>query len=81
MSRYRKRSELARFLSVPPEEIDRMIEEDGLPHRKLPGKNKPAVRLRLRDVWEWLKKCTPGGKVEPYADFVRDFEEAQGREL
>jgi hypothetical protein len=81
MSKYRKRSELARFLAVPPEEIDRMMEEDGLPHRRLPGKNKPAIRFRLPSVWEWLKKWTPPGvKLESYAEFERDFEAAQGRE-
>jgi hypothetical protein len=81
MSKYRKRSELARFLSVPPEEINRMMEEDNLPHRRLPGKNKPTIRFRLYDVWEWLKKWTPGGKIESYADFVREFDEAQQIEV
>ena len=79
MSGLRKRSELARYLGTRPEEIDRMMEEDNLPHRRLPGKTKPAIRFRLYDVWEWLKKWTPGGKIESYADFVRDFDEAQER--
>lgn len=81
MSKYRKRSELARFLAVPPEEIDRMMAEDGLPHRRLPGRNKPAIRFRLREVWDWLKKWAPPEvKVESFRDFEREFEEAQSRE-
>ncbi len=80
MSTSRKRSELARFLAVPPEEIDRMIDEDGLPCLRLPGKNKPAIRFRLRDVWKWLQKWNKGCDLKSYADFEREFEEAQSRE-
>lgn len=77
MSRYRKRSELARFLGSPPEEIDRMIEEDGLPYLRIPGKHKPAIRFRLRDVWKWLQKWNKGCDLKGYADFEREFDEAQ----
>lgn len=80
MSKYRKRSELARFLGAPPEEIDRMMEEDGLPHLRLPGKTKPAIRFRLRDVWAWLKKWNKGCDLKSFSEFVKEFDEAQGRE-
>lgn len=77
MSALRKKSEVARYLSVPPEEVDRMMEEDGLPHRRVPGKNKPAIRFRLLDVYQWLKKYCKGAQPESYAEFEREFAAAQ----
>lgn len=77
MSKLRKRSELARYLGTPPEEIDRMIEEDGLPCLRLPGARKPAIRFRLRDVHRWLQKWNKGCDLKNYAEFVLEFEEAQ----
>lgn len=77
MSKLRKRSELARYLGTPPEEIDRMIEEDGLPCLRLPGARKPAIRFRLRDVHRWLQKWNRGCDLKSYAEFLVEFEEAQ----
>lgn len=78
MSALRKRSELARFLGSAPEEIDRMIEEDGLPHLRLPGARKPAIRFQLRDVWNWLKKWNRGCDLGSFQEFQQSFDEAQG---
>lgn len=73
----RKRSELARYLGKPPEEIDRMTEEDGLPHMRLPGSSRPSNRYRLRDVWEWLQKWNRGCDLKDFSEFEREFDEAQ----
>ncbi len=78
MSKLRKRSEIARYLGKPPEEVDRMTEEDGLPCVRLPGASKPSVRFRLRDFHGWLQRWNRGCDLKSYADFEREFEEAQG---
>lgn len=56
-----------------------MMEEDGLPHLRMPGKHKPSVRFRLRDVWRWVQKWNQGCDLKSFEDFEREFEEAQGR--
>ena len=81
MSKLRKRSELARYLGKPPAEIDRMVEVNGLPYLRLPGESKPAMRFRLRDVFQWLQKWNRGCDLKSFADFEREFEEAQGTKL
>lgn len=80
MQKLLKRSDLARYLGKPPEEIDRMMEEDNLTHLRLPGKNKPSIRFRLRDVWMWLQKWNKGCDLKSFAEFAREFEEAQADE-
>ena len=79
MSGLRKKSEIARYLGKPPEEIDRMIEEDGLPYMRLPGPQKPAPRFRLRDFHRWLGKYSQGCELRDFAEFEREFEEAQAQ--
>ena len=68
-----KRAEVARFLGKDTSEIDRMIEQDGMPHLSLPGPTKPSVRFFLRDLHEWLTKFNRGCEA-----FLRleDFETA-----
>ena len=73
----RKAVELARFFGKPPDEIERMMAEDGLPKVRLPGKNKPSVRFYLPDVHAWLVGYAPGSVLTDYKEFLRAFEEAQ----
>ena len=79
MSGLRKRSEIARYLGKPPEEVDRMMKEDGLPYLRLPGKEKPAPRFRLRDFHRWLLKWNRGCDLN-FAEFEQEFDEAQARQ-
>lgn len=77
MSGLRKKSEIARYLGKPPEEVERMMDEDGLPYVRLPGKEKPAPRFRLRDFHRWLQKWNRGCELKDFSEFEREFEEAQ----
>jgi hypothetical protein len=61
--------EIARFLRQGPQEIRDMLEVDGLPHAKVPGKTKPAERVALRDLHRHLLKTWQGETV------MRDFEQ------
>jgi hypothetical protein len=80
VSRMVKRAEVARFLGKDAAEIDRMIEQDGMPHMQLPGPTKPSVRFFLPDLHGWLAKfnrgCAGFSRLE---EFERAFCEAQGR--
>jgi hypothetical protein len=76
--RMRKVAEVGRFLGKQPDEIVRMMVEDGLPHVRLPGRSKPSVRFVLKDVHAWLVRYAPGSVLADYEEFVRAFEGAQG---
>lgn len=76
MSGLRKKSEIARYLGKPPAEVERMMDEDGLPYVRLPGKEKPSSRFRLRDFHGWLLKWNRGCAWKDFAEFEREFEEA-----
>lgn len=77
MSALRKTIEIARYLGKPPEEVVRMTEEDDLPHVRLQGANKPTLRFRLPDFFRWLQPRNRGCEFGNFADFKREFEEAQ----
>ena len=77
MSRLRKKSELVRYLGKPAEEVDRMMEEDKLPHMNLPGMQRPSPRFRLRDVHRWLMQYSKGCDLKDFAEFEREFDAAQ----
>lgn len=68
---------MARYLGKDAGEIDRMMEEDGLPFVQLPGPTKPVPRFRLRDVHAWLARKVVGAEPMPFGEFVQEFEEAQ----
>jgi hypothetical protein len=76
----RKKSEIARYLGKPAEEVDRMMDENDLPYVRLPGLKKPSPRFRLRDFHKWLQQWNRGCELKSFAEFEREFEEAQGLE-
>jgi hypothetical protein len=72
-----KRAEVARFLGKDASEIDRMIEQDGMPHLSLPGPTKPSVRFFLRDLHGWLLRFNRGCEAfQRLEDFETAFREA-----
>lgn len=74
-----KRAAVARFLEKDMEEIDRLMEEDGLPHQRLPGANKPSIRIFLPDFHTWMLRHTRGEVLEitDYTKFKAAFLAAQ----
>lgn len=57
------KSELARYLRLEPEDIDRAIREDGLPCTKLLGEARFSQRFPLRGVHEWILERTENAPV------------------
>lgn len=75
-------SAVGRFLGVTRAEVRRLIREDGLPAKRLPGKKRPRTRVFLPDLWRWL--CGMQGESEEmrnFATFEREFLAAQKKEL
>lgn len=77
MSRLRKKSEIARYLGKPPEEVQRLMDDDGLPYVRLPGTDKPAPRFRLLDFHRWLQKWNRGCDFKDFREFEQEFNAAQ----
>ncbi len=71
-------AEVARFLKQDAMEVREMVEVDGLPHLKVPGKTKPSVRVALRDLHAFLLRKWQGETVlRDYAVFREEFIKAQ----
>jgi hypothetical protein len=60
-------AEISRFLGQGAEEVREMLDLDGLPHAKVPGKTKPSVRVALRDLHGFMLRRWQGETV------LRDF--------
>lgn len=67
------KSELARYLRLEPEDIDRAVAEDSLPCTKLLGAARFSQRFPLRAVHAWLLARTENAPPE-----MRDFERFRG---
>jgi hypothetical protein len=74
-----KREAVARFMGTDSREIDRMIEEDDLPHQRFPGKGKPSIRIFLPDFHAWTLRYSRGeiSAVADYPTFKASFMAAQ----
>ena len=62
------KSELARYLRMEPEDIDRAVEQDKLPCTRLLGEARFSQRFPLRGVHAWLLERTENAPGE-----MRDF--------
>ena len=63
------KSELARYLRLEPEDVDRAVREDGLPCTRLLGEARFCLRFPLRGVHAWLL-----ARTENAPEGMRDFE-------
>ena len=69
-----RRADMARFLGCEPEEVERMANEDNLPHVKMPGATRPSYRFFLPDVHGWLVKYAKGPcSLADYGKFRESF--------
>ena len=78
MSEVVRRADVGRFLRVDPEDVQRMVDLDNLPHTKVPGEKRPMIRIFLPDFHAWLaarSRLSP--KLANYDEFKRAFFEAQ----
>ena len=74
-----KRAAVARFLGVEPEQVQEMLDLDGLPFVSIPGKKRPGVRIFLPAFHEWMVKRGRNGseRLADYEVFKRAFFSAQ----
>jgi len=68
-------AEVARYLAVEPEDVQRMIRSDKLPHLKIPKATRVVHRIPLRDLHAWLRLRSGGTALESYAEFLTDFDQ------
>lgn len=76
-----KRVEVARFLGVDAEEVQRMEEMDDLPVVRTPGMMRPRVRVYLRSLHRWLVDQNPHEEgLKDFDEFRRAFFRSQKQE-
>jgi hypothetical protein len=70
-------AEVARFLEVEPDDVDRMIRMDDLPASKIPKARRNVTRIYLPDFHAWLLNRSSGDvlKLRDYTDFIARFDE------
>lgn len=69
-------AEVARYLSVEPPEVKRLIRLAKLPAIKIPAATRPVYRIPLRDFHAWLidRTTNPAPKLRHYETFLADFD-------
>lgn len=74
-------AEVARYLSVEPPDIQRMIRLAKLPAIKIPKATRPVFRIPLRDFHVWLVSRTtnPAPELANYEKFLKDFDQVRQR--
>jgi hypothetical protein len=72
------KGDVAAYLGVEPEDIDRMVAEDKLPCLRLLGKKRFIHKFPLRGVHAWLVERTENAPREmlDFERFREDFAEA-----
>jgi hypothetical protein len=75
-----KRIDVARFMRISLEEVTRMIDQDDLPHVRVPGPQRVGYRIFLPDLHAWLCLCSQfSPRLANYSEFLRAFWAAQER--
>lgn len=69
-------AEVARYLAMDPDDIQRMIDLDKLPALRLPKAKRHVFRIPLRDFHVWLcgQAVTPTPHLASYETFLADFD-------
>lgn len=49
-------ADLAIYLRCTRSEVERLIEEDGLPKLDVPGKERPKIKIAPRPLCEWINR-------------------------
>ena len=72
-------AEVARYLAIDPDDVQRMIRVAKLPAIKIPKAKRAVLRIPLRDFHSWLLKRTqnPPPELSSYDTFLADFDEAR----
>jgi hypothetical protein len=71
---YASAAVISRFLGVEPEELRRMIDQDGLPAQEIPGPTRRVLRILPRALYEWLGRYGPQAlELEGWLDELEAF--------
>jgi hypothetical protein len=75
-------AEIARYFGSRPQEVARMIKDDGLPAVELPGPSRLVKKITLHGLHEWMKPRHSGMALMTVDQLAAEIEAAQaGSEL
>jgi hypothetical protein len=68
-------AEVARYLMIEREDLDRMVRIHGLPVTWLSRPTRPVMRIYLPDFHEWVLERTKGAseRLRNYDNFLEEF--------
>jgi hypothetical protein len=70
-------AEIARYFGSRPQEVARMIKDDGLPVVKLPGEKKPVRKITLHGLHAWMSQRHDGVAFMSVEALAAEIEAAQ----
>lgn len=72
-------SEVAAYFRVRPDDVIRMVQEDGLPAIELPGKTRPVRKFSAMALHGWVVRHSKGEPIGLEA-FLREIAAVRGGE-
>ena len=73
-------SEVAAYFRVRPDDVIRMVQEDGLPAIELPGKTRPVRKFSAMALHGWVVRHSKGEPIALEA-FLREIAAVRGGEM
>jgi excisionase family DNA binding protein len=70
-------AEIARYFGTRPQEVARMIQDDGLPAVKLPGEKKLVRKVTLHGLHAWMSERHDGAAFMSVEALAAEIEAAQ----
>lgn len=70
-------AQIARYFGSRPQEVARMIKEDGLPSVELPGANRLVKKITLHGLHGWLAERHSGAAFMTVDQLAAEIEAAQ----
>ncbi|MDP1587731.1 MAG: hypothetical protein Q8M07_08320 [Prosthecobacter sp.] len=70
-------AQIARYFGSRPQEVARMIKEDGLPAVELPGAARPVRKITLHGLHGWLAARHSGTRFMTVDQLAAEIEAAQ----
>lgn len=70
-------AQIARYFGSRPQEVARMIKEDGLPAVELPGANRLVKKITLHGLHGWLAERHSGSAFMTVDQLAAEIEAAQ----
>ncbi|HRJ11407.1 MAG TPA: hypothetical protein PK490_12310 [Prosthecobacter sp.] len=64
---------VARYMGKRPQEVARLIDEDGLPAVELPGPKRPVRKIALHGLHKWLAERAVGGAFMSVTELAREM--------